>query len=108
MLLASKGQREDSRFEVNSGTSCSFALPVVEGTGQTKVRDVSTTGVGLFLERRVEVGSLLAIGLANPAKGISRTILVRVAQVTAVTGGFAVGGQFLTPLSYQEMAAFVL
>jgi hypothetical protein len=108
MRLASKDQRGGTRYEVNGGASCSFAMPVVEDPGPAKVKEVSMNAVGLFLERRVEVGSLLAVGLANPAKGFARTVLVRVTQVTAGTSGYAVGGQFLTPLSYQEMTALVL
>jgi hypothetical protein len=107
-MTASTGRRVCSRFEVNGATSCSFAMPVVETPGKAKVREVSMDGVGLLLDRRVEVGSLLAVGLANQAKGVARTILVRVTEVTAGTSGYSVSGSFLTPLSYQEMTALVL
>lgn len=100
--------RASERFPVNGGTACAFAHPVEEATGPVKVRDVSMHGVGLIVQRRVEVGSLLAVGLSNPAKGFARTVLVRVAHVTPAGGGFFVGGSFLTPLSYQEMTTLVL
>lgn len=100
--------RAAERFAVNGGTSCAFAFPVVEAPGPVKVRDVSMHGVGLLVARRVEVGSLLAVGLANPEKGFARTVLVRVAHVTPGAGGFLVGGSFLTPLTYQEMTTLVL
>jgi hypothetical protein len=107
MIVATE-QRAAERFAVNGETSCSFAFPVAEVKGPARVRDVSMDGVGLLLDRRVEVGSLLAVGLANKDKGFARTVLVRVAHVTPATGGFLVGGSFLTPLTYQEMTTLVL
>jgi hypothetical protein len=100
--------RTTERFPVNGETACAFAHPVVETTGPVKVRDVSMHGIGLILMRRVEVGAVLAVGLANRDKGYERTVLVRVAHVTPASGGFLVGGSFLTPLSYQEMTTLVL
>jgi hypothetical protein len=102
------GARAAERFPVNGGTSCAFAHPVVEAAGTVRVRDVSMDGVGLLLDRRVEVGSLLVVGLANPAKGLAKTVLVRVAHVTPSGGAYLVGGSFLTPLTYQEMTTLVM
>src|SRR5215213_12006872 len=107
-MIATKDARVAERFTVNKGTSCSFALPVVQDTGPAKIRDVSMNGVGLLLERRVEVGSLLAVGLVNQAKGFAQTLMVEVTHVTPAAGGFLVGGTFLTPLTYQEMTTLVL
>lgn len=107
-MIATRDARAVERFAVNRGTSCSFALPVSEDPGPVQIRDVSMNGVGLILQRRVEVGTLLAVGLVNPAKGFARTIMVQVTHVTPATGGFLVGGAFLTPLTYQEMTALVL
>lgn len=101
-------QRVAERFPVNAGTACGFAHPVVESPGPVKVRDVSMHGVGLIVQRRIEVGALLAVGLTNREKGFERTVLVRVAHVTPASGGFLVGGTFLTPLSYQDMTTLVL
>ena len=44
----------------------------------------------------------IAARLADPS------VLVRVAHVTPLTGGYLVGGSFVTPLTYQEMSALVL
>lgn len=105
---AAVDQRAAERFPVNAGAACTFAMPVVEDGGGARVLNVSLDGVGLRLARRVEVGALLAVGLANPAKGFSRTVLVRVTRVAPEVGGCVVGGTFLTPLTYQEMTALVL
>jgi hypothetical protein len=101
-------RREAERYPVTAGVSCAFAHPVVEVAGPARIRDVSMDGVGLLLTHRVEVGALLAVGLATPSKGFSKTVLVRVSHVTPAAGGYLVGGSFVTPLTYQEMTALVL
>lgn len=107
-MIATKDARVAERFTVNRNTTCSFALPVVDDLGSVKIRDVSMNGVGLLVERRVEVGSLLVVGLVNQAKGFAQTLIVQVTHVTPAAGGFLVGGTFLTPLTYQEMTSLVL
>jgi hypothetical protein len=81
---------------------------VVEDFGQAKIRDVCLDGVGLVLHKKVEVGSLMTISLANEAKGFAKTMLVRVAHVTPVPGGFLIGGSFTAPLTYLELTTLVL
>ena len=46
--------------------------------------------------------------LVGAALGSRQTAIVRVAHVTAVPGGFLVGGTFVTPLTYQEMTALIM
>ena len=101
-------RRAAERLAVNAGTSCTFAGPVTEDLGPVKLRDVSMTGLGLIVSRRVEVGSLLAISVVSTAQKLSKTLLVRVAHVTPVPGGFLVGGTFNEPLTYQEFTAMVM
>jgi hypothetical protein len=101
-------RRAAERMPVNAQSGCTFAGQVVSDLGAVKIRDVSLTGVGLVVGRKVEVGAMLAVGLANPAKGYARTMLVRVAHVTAIPGGFLVGGSFAEPLTYQELTALVM
>jgi hypothetical protein len=107
-MIATKDARAVERFTVNRGTTCAFALPVVEDLGPVTIRDVSMNGVGLLVDRRVAVGALLAVGLVNQTKGFGRTLIVQVTHVTPATGGFLVGGTFLTPLTYQEMTTLVM
>ncbi len=101
-------RRATERFPINADTSCPFLSPVTEDFGQTKIRDISMHGIGLVVSRRVEPGSLLAIVLANPARGFNKTVLVRVAHTTPLGGSYLVGGTFTTPLTYQEMSTLVL
>jgi hypothetical protein len=101
-------QRSEERYPVNADAACPLLSPVPENFGTAKVRDVSMQGVGLVVSRRVEPGTLLAVVLDNKRRGFSKTALARVAQVTALGGGFLVGCSFVTPLTYQEMTALVL
>ena len=69
------------------------------------------TGIGIIVSRRIEVGSLLAISVASAAKAshkFTKTLLVRVAHVTSVPGGFLIGGTFNEPLTYQEFTSMVM
>jgi hypothetical protein len=103
-----KDRRAAERMPVSSGTSCGFAGPVIEDSGPAKIRDVSLEGIGILLVRQVAPGSLLAVTIVNAAQKLSKTVLVRVAHVTPVHGGFLVGGTFLEPLTYQEFTALVM
>jgi hypothetical protein len=101
-------RRQSERFPVNADASCPFLSPVTEDFGPVKIRDISMAGIGLLMSRRIEPGSLLAITLANSAKNFSKTVFVRVAHVTFMSGNYLVGGNFTVPLTYQEMTSLVL
>jgi hypothetical protein len=103
-------RRAAERMVVNAGTGCSFAGQVSEDIGPGKIRDVSMNGIGLVVSKRVEVGALLAITIANanPVQKLNKTILVRVAHVTPIHGGFLLGGMFAEPLTYQEFTSLVM
>ena len=101
-------RRQAERYSVNANTACPFVSPVAEDFGPVRIRDVSMSGVGLLVSRRVEPGALLAVTLTNQAKGFSKTVLVRVTHCTTQAGGFLVGGTFAAPLTYQEMTTLVM
>jgi hypothetical protein len=101
-------QRAEERYPVNADAACPFLSAVQEGFGPVKIRGVSMQGVTLLVSRRVEPGTLLAVVLANPPRGFSKTALARVAHVTAVGSSYLVGCSFVTPLTHQEMTALVL
>lgn len=103
-----KDRRATERYPVTADVICPLVSPVVEDFGPVKIRDVSMQGIGLVISRRVEVGALLAVVLANQARNFNKAVLVRVVHVTPLTGGFLVGGTFATPLSYQEMTTLIM
>jgi hypothetical protein len=101
-------RRQTERYPVNGDASCPFLSPVVENFGPVRIRDVSMTGVGLLVSRKIEPGTLLAVTLASQARGFTKTVMVRVTHATPLSGGFLVGGAFTTPLTYQEMTTLVM
>lgn len=101
-------RRGGDRYPVSASASCSFASPVVENFGAVRIRDISMQSVGLLANKRVEPGTLLAVTLSNKAKGFSKTVLVRVVHATQLPGNYLIGGTFVEPLSYQEMAVLVM
>jgi hypothetical protein len=101
-------RRAEERYPVNADASCPFVSPVVKDFGSVKIRDVSMGGLGLLLSRRVEPGTVLAVTLANQARGFSKTVLVQVTHCTPRDGAYLVGGTFTVPLTYQEMTTLVL
>jgi hypothetical protein len=108
MPNAGDDRRAVERFPVNADTNCTFVSPVVEDFGFVRVKDISLAGIGLLIARKVEVGALLAITVANPAKSFQKTVLARVVHVTPVFGMFQVGGTFEVPLRYEELSALVM
>lgn len=107
-MADSADRRAAERIGVNAGTRCAFVGRVVDDIGPVKVRDVSMDGIGLVLMRSIPAGSLLSVGLANPDKGFSKTVMVQVTHVTPITGGFLAGGTFSEPLTYQELTTLVM
>ena len=107
-MADSAERRAAERMPVTPDVACSFVSPVVEDFGPARVRDVSMDGIGLVLVRPVVVGALLAVGLANPARGLAKTVLLRVTHVTTIPGGYLAGGTFAAPLTYQEFTALVM
>ena len=103
-----KDRRTAERFPVNASTSCSFVSPVVEDFGAAKIKNISMDGIGLLLAQRLEPGALLAVSLSNPARGFTKTMLVRIAHMTPDYGAYLVGGTFSTPLTYEELSKLVL
>ena len=102
-------KRAAERFPVNPQSTCDFASPVLEDFGPAKIRNVSTDGIGLTISQQVAPGMLMAINLKNPAKKFSKTMLTRVIHVSPQPGGtFIMGGNFLTPLSYEELCLLVM
>jgi hypothetical protein len=101
-------RRATERFPVNDSTSCSFLSPVVEDFGPAKIKNISMDGIGLLLAQPLEPGTLLAVSLSNPARSFTKTVLVRVAHLTPDHGTYLAGGNFTTPLTYEELSKLVL
>jgi hypothetical protein len=104
-----KEQREAERFPANASSTCALAAPVGEDLGPIRFKNLSLQGIGLVTSKKVDVGALLAVKLVNPAKKVTKTLLVRVAHVTPQPGNtFLVGGTLDPPLTYEELCQFVM
>jgi hypothetical protein len=102
-------RRATPRYPVNTLTSCPYVLPVVEDIGPSRIKDISTEGIGLLCSRAVEPGAMIVVGIMNAHKNFCRTQLVQVVHSTKLVGGvYQVGGLFLTPLTYDELRNFVM
>jgi hypothetical protein len=101
-------RRATERFPINADSTCSFASQVVENIGSVRIKDISMDGIGLLMSRKLDVGVLLAITLSNPARNLTKTVLMQVMHVTPQVGTYLVGGKFTAPLTYQELTTLVM
>ena len=107
-MADSRERRVEERMAFGPDSSCPAIAPVGPDVGPAKLRDVSLEGLGVVLSRPAEVGARLVVTLANNSKGFTKTVVVKVTHVTAVTGGYLIGGTFAPPLTYQELTALVM
>ena len=77
--------------------------------GRRGFGDVNPAPRDVHLDFRLDFTMVFAVSLANPANNFVKTVVVKVAHVTPVPGGYLVGGAFTTPpLTYQELTAMVM
>ena len=108
--MAGKGDlRAEERFPMGPDSACVFASPVLEDMEPIRVKNISSTGIGLITSMRLEPGLLMAIKLVNRAKNFSKTMLVRIVHVTLQPGNsYLIGGTLDTPLTYEELSLLVM
>jgi hypothetical protein len=102
---AQKRERRASvRLESNAKGHCQ-SLSLRRETGwEAVVRDISCSGIGLLLPRRFEVGTLLAIELAEKVEGKKHLLIARVAHATQQPeGNWLIGAAFMSPLTEDEV-----
>lgn len=107
-MADSKERRAEERMAFARASACPAVAPLGPDVGPAKLRDVSMAGLGVVLTRPAEVGARLALTLTNAEKGFAKVVIVRVTHVTPVPGGYLIGGDFDTPLAYQELTALVM
>jgi hypothetical protein len=105
---AAQGRRASPRYAADLEVSCRRALGAGRAdAGSARLRDISVGGIGLVLARRFEVGTLLAVDLANPGSGSPRSLLARVTHVTAhAPGEWLLGLALLRPVGEDELRAW--
>jgi len=76
---------DDRRGAVRFGPCVNTSCNVAGGNGhlawQVRAHDISTSGISLIVQRRMEPGTLLSVDLENSVKTAFRTVLARVVRV---------------------------
>jgi PilZ domain-containing protein len=99
-------QRAALRYASCLKTICHIATSQGGFVRDAKVHDLSTDGVGLILEERVEPGTLLSVELENSLKSLFRTVLARVVHVRKQADAWLVGCTFIRGLENGEVDLF--
>ncbi len=106
-LPPDQDRRAAVRHPARRGALCHPVAAEAAPAWQARVRDVSSLGVGLVLERWVEPCTLLEIDLPRADGGVLRTVLGRVVYVEAETAGaWVVGCAFISELDDAELRLF--
>src|SRR5437016_4231593 len=79
-------RRASQRHPSDRVTSCKPASAVDGSPWPARVRDISTLGIAVVLDRPVEPSTVLVIELENPCRTSRRTYLARVVHVTEDAG----------------------
>lgn len=98
-------RRIRARFSSNLETFCQPGTGRLENFWWTaRVRDISSSGIGLILHRRFDPGTVLAVELQNNAQSIAVTIQARVMHVKAMgEGDWVHGCAFNQPLPEPDL-----
>jgi hypothetical protein len=95
--------REGTRHNCEVPTTCQPPSAYTKDPWPAMIRDISTWGLSLTLNRRFERGSGLAIELPTE-DGTTATVLARVSNVRAFAeGGWLLGCEFISELSDEEV-----
>jgi serine/threonine protein kinase len=101
-------KRKHARHAVQLDSRC---LPVAahkEDTWAAAVNDISLSGMGLIVNRRFEVGTVLEVWLPAPREGGPRHLFVRVMRQQArAARKWLIGCRFAAPLSEEELKALL-
>jgi hypothetical protein len=89
----------------SSAKGCCQSLSIQREAGwEATVRDISCSGIGLLISRRFEIGTLLAIELAEAAEGPTRLLVARVVRLLPQSEGhWLVGCKLMSSLSEDEV-----
>jgi len=104
LTLSSSGGSESSP----AGSVASVSSPASAGAKDSwpaTVQDLSVKGVGLRLQRRFELKTVLSLQLESRNRSVSRSLEMQVVRVQKARDGkgWLVGARFVTPLTKEEL-----
>jgi hypothetical protein len=94
--LPRRDLRTATRLPCSWNTLCQVRDPRGGLLGSAWVRDLSATGIGLFLERRYEPGTVLALELSHRKRRLCCRLLLRVTHSTELSPGHWLHGGTLS------------
>jgi hypothetical protein len=101
-------RRASTRYPCNLATSCRLAVAVKDEAHPARVRNISAGGVSLVLGHEFLSGDILAVELKSMPRNFVRHLKVRVIYcIEHPSGDFIVGGSFTSPLTDDEVTAFL-
>ena len=85
-------------------TPCLLVALADDERWPARVQDLSTGGVGLHMDERVEIGRFVLVELISASGLFSRLLLTRVVHLSEhAEGGFVLGGEFISELPEREL-----
>jgi hypothetical protein len=100
-------RRAAVRYPSQSATAC-HPIPDGDAVCSARVVDISTTGVGLVVDRFIEPETLLAIELPSDGPMPAYTLLVEVRHATARSDGeWRLGCSFARELNEDELRSLL-
>jgi hypothetical protein len=92
------------RYPCDADSTCQAFMGARGLQWTAKVRNISRGGIGLTLQRRFELGTLLAIDVQGRSDDAPSTLTARVAHVAALgDGSWLVGCAFISELSEDQL-----
>src|SRR4051812_28583399 len=97
-------RRTSARRQPTLGTVCRLEAKAGKDGGVGLVWNISTGGVSMLFNDRMERGATVKGVLATSTDGFSLPVTVRVTHVAHLqTGDYLIGGQFDQPIAESEM-----
>ncbi len=107
MAVTFAERRRAARRRPTHGTVCHLTDAYGDDLGCGLVWNLSTTGVSMLLNLRIEPGTHLGAELTNAAGEAVRVGLSVVHLSRLRTGDFVLGGQFSRPLDEDKLRPFI-
>lgn len=106
-----RSTNEDRRAEIRIQAAALVRCLPKSGGEETpwlaQVKDISTLGIGLVLDRRLDFGDLLEIELTRPGGGFLRAVMARCVHVEDTTHGTWIAGcAFVQEWTADDLEAF--
>lgn len=96
------------RFVCNVKASCQRVDDPEKKNWRADVVNISANGIGLLVDRAIEIGTLLSLDLQSPTTHSTRTMLACVVHVTTQPGGGrSLGCNFIRALSEADLKALL-